>query len=145
MKILQLDVSNIAKEVFDNEVVMINIPLGRYYSVRGSAGVRVLEMLEQPVTPEEIVKNITAEYEISHEQASADVAVFLQHIENESLALESQEPVGEVISINAAVKQAYAVPALEVFDDMQELIMLDPVHDVESFKGWPQKKDGSTD
>ncbi|NBA85207.1 PqqD family peptide modification chaperone [Emticicia sp. CRIBPO] len=145
MKIIQLDSSNIAKEVFDNEVVMINIPLGKYYSVRGSAGVRVLEILEQPATHEEITKTIAAEYEVSHEQAAADVDAFLQHIENESLVLESREPAVEPAPLNVAVKQAYAIPALEVFDDMQELILLDPVHDVESFKGWPQKKDGSTD
>ncbi len=145
MKIIQLDSSNIAKEVFDNEVVMINIPLGKYYSVRGSAGVRVLEILEQPATHEEITKTIAAEYEVSHEQAAADVDAFLQHVENESLVLESREPAVEPMPLNAAVKQAYAIPALEVFDDMQELILLDPVHDVESFKGWPQKKDGSTD
>lgn len=145
MKIIQLDIANIAKEVFDNEVVMINIPLGKYYSVRGSAGVRVLEILEQPATPEGITGALAAEYEISHEQAAAEVEAFLLQIENESLILESGETAGEIIPGSVGIKQNYTNLVLEVYDDMQELILLDPVHDVESFKGWPQKKDGSTD
>lgn len=144
MKIIQLDSSNIAKEVFDNELVMINIPLGKYYSVRGSTGVRVLEILEQPVTRQQIVQAVTAEYEVGEEQAAAEVEAFILQLEEESLVTASQENAGAVIAAGAG-KQVYASLALEVYDDMQELILLDPVHDVESFKGWPQKKDGSTD
>jgi hypothetical protein len=31
----------------------------------------------------------------------------------------------------------WAAPALETFTDMQELILLDPVHEVEPGQGWP--------
>jgi len=39
------------------------------------------------------------------------------------------------------VKLVFTNPTLEIYDDLQAMIMLDPVHDVDIQKGWPHKKE----
>jgi hypothetical protein len=39
-----------------------------------------------------------------------------------------------------ALMTSQALPTVEVFDDLAELIMADPIHDVEEAAGWPVRK-----
>jgi hypothetical protein len=139
MNAYQLDNTNIAQEVFGNEAVLINIPLGKYYSVRGNTGIRILELLREPASLESIWATIQNEFQSDEAIARAEIEVFLNQLENEriidSILITPSFPNQEV-----TIKLPYEKVELEIFDDMQELIMLDPIHDVESFKGWPQKK-----
>lgn len=140
MKAYQLDKTNIAQEVFGNEAVLINIPLGKYYSVRGTTGIRVLELLQEPTNLENIWTGIQNEFQTDEPNAKAEIEAFVNQLAEEQIITE--EPyTTTVISEEASIKLPYEKVELEIFDDMQELIMLDPIHDVESFKGWPQKKD----
>jgi len=41
-------------------------------------------------------------------------------------------PIGEMIPVTIA----YAPPVLETFSDMQDLLLLDPIHEVDD-AGWP--------
>jgi len=34
----------------------------------------------------------------------------------------------------------FAPPVLEVYTDMQDLLLLDPIHDVDETVGWPSPK-----
>jgi hypothetical protein len=45
----------------------------------------------------------------------------------------------EKVSINGHFE--YVEPEIVEFDDMQEMLLLDPIHEVKD-KGWPYKKDG---
>lgn len=143
MKVLLIDKQNIAKEVFDNEAVMINIPAGKYYSVRGEAGLRVLEILEEPTTQEAIMAILLNEFETTESDAQMNLTTFLEQLSAEEILVETSEvAVSEKLQESVAQKLPFGKLALEVYDDMQELLLVDPVHDVESLKGWPQKKNG---
>ena len=144
MKAYHLDSTNIATEIFDNEAVLINIPLGKYYSVRGNTGIRILEILQNPLSIDDIVAVVKNEFEVDNESdLASDTAEFISQLENENIISASAKAVSVNIEVNT-LKRPYEKLELEIFDDMQELIMLDPVHDVESFKGWPQKKEEVT-
>lgn len=141
MKAYHLDSTNVATEIFDNEAVLINIPLGKYYSVRGNTGIRILEILQNPLSIDDIVAVVKNEFEVDNESdLASDTAEFISQLENEDIISVSAKAAPVNIEVNT-LKRPYEKLELEVFDDMQELIMLDPVHDVESFKGWPQKKE----
>lgn len=143
MKVLLIDKQNIAKEVFDNEAVMINIPAGKYYSVRGEAGLRVLEILEEPTTQEAIMAILLNEFKTTESDAQMNLTTFLEQLSAEEILVETSEvAVSEKLQESVAQKLPFGKLALEVYDDMQELLLVDPVHDVESLKGWPQKKNG---
>lgn len=139
MKAYQLDKTNIAQEVFGNEAVLINIPLGKYYSVRGTTGIKILELLQEPASLESIWTSIQNEFQLDETTARIEIEAFLNQLENESIIdIALQDAL--ITAQETALKLPYEKVELEIFDDMQELIMLDPIHDVESFKGWPQKK-----
>ena len=142
MKTYHIDSANIAREVFDKEAVLINIPQGKYYSIRGYAGIRVLEILEHPADLATIWAVIENEFELDAATAKAEIEAFINQLETEQIV--NIAAATTPLTIEATrLKIPYEKIELEVFDDMQELIQLDPVHDVESFKGWPQKKDES--
>ncbi|GAB3508595.1 PqqD family protein [Emticicia fontis] len=138
MKTYQLDSATIAQEVFGNEAVLINIPLGKYYSIRGTTGIRVLELLQEPANAESILTTVQNEFQLDETTASAEIVYFLDQLANENIITEASAAVPGV-GEESAIKLPYEKLELEIFDDMQELILLDPIHDVESFRGWPQK------
>lgn len=141
MKTYHLDSTNIATEIFDNEAVLINIPQGKYYSVRGNTGIRILEILQEPSSIDNILAAVRNEFELNNEVDSEnEIEIFINHLENENIIIPAQEAIA-CKPEETDFKRPYEKVELEIFDDMQELIMLDPVHDVESFKGWPQKKE----
>ena len=41
--------------------------------------------------------------------------------------------------VEAWSSQAYEVPVVEVYSDLQDLIILDPVHEVDDAIGWPRR------
>ena|SRR6218665_328954 len=139
MRNYQLDDTNIAQEVFGSEAVLINIPLGKYYSIRGTTGIRILELLQEPANVESIWSEIQNEFQLDETTSRTDIEAFLIQLENESIITEVFETVS-FVGKETALKLPYEKVELEIFDDMQELILLDPIHDVESFRGWPQKK-----
>ena len=141
MKAYQLDSTNVATEIFDNEAVLINIPQGKYYSVRGNTGIRILEILQEPISLDNILATIQNEFELADDGSSVTkIKEFINQLENENVVILVTETIEFKIA-GTDFKLPYEKTELEIFDDMQELIMLDPVHDVESFKGWPQKKE----
>jgi len=60
-------------------------------------------------------------------------------LETEGLIYESPDLDESVQLTKVKLPERYTKPVLNVFTDMQEVIALDPVHDV-SEKGWPHKK-----
>jgi hypothetical protein len=40
-----------------------------------------------------------------------------------------------------AAKNGWSAPAMEVFDDMADLIKADPIHDVDDVAGWPVRRE----
>ena len=67
----------------------------------------------------------------------ADLDAFLGDLrENELVAAADEAPdAGNVDAATAPT--VYAKPALHVYADMEELLLLDPIHDVSGEAGWP--------
>ncbi|MHA8066972.1 PqqD family protein [Aquirufa sp. ROCK2-A2] len=130
---------DLSKEIFDNEAVIINIPSGKYYSVNSESGVVVLRLLENATNKEQICEYLMARYDCSAVDLSTQVTAFLESLLVEKIIIEISEKEQATTDISIST-QAFKPLLLEIYDDMQELIELDPVHDVTASKGWPNKK-----
>ena len=141
----------IAQEI-DGEVVAIHLETGNYYSLLES-GATVWAILEASATPDEIVEDLGARYEGSEEEMRETVAAFLSQLVAEGLVVADDgngapaPAVGDPESAPVALgvptdgaRTAFKAPLLEKFDDMQDLILLDPVHEVTEEQGWPHPK-----
>ena len=60
----------------NGSAVMMDIMTGKYYNL-GQVGGRIWELLEEPCSLTELVRKLTAEYDVSAEQCRADIAPFL--------------------------------------------------------------------
>jgi hypothetical protein len=134
----------IASEHFQDETIILNLPKGNYYSLKGT-GQFIWSQLEKNISSDLIVELLSNYYAVTNDVAEPTLEVFLNQLFQEELIKEI-EPSGvntspEIISNTAA--ESFATPVLEVYTDMQELLMLDPIHDADPEKGgWPYKNNG---
>jgi hypothetical protein len=69
----------------DGDIVMMNIDQGKYFGI-GGVGPRLWELLEQPRTPDELVRLICAEYEVDESTCRADIIAFVQNMLDAAVA-----------------------------------------------------------
>ncbi len=133
----------IVHEVFDDEVVIINLDTGTYYSVEGVAA-EIWTRIDG-ATEKEIIDDLTDRYEAGEEEVAPLIMRFLNELQSEGLIVAAEtlrEKAAEgsnTIPGARAGRAQFQAPVLRKFDDMQELLLLDPIHDFDD-AGWPIAK-----
>lgn len=120
----------ISHELIDGEVVIIQFDSGNYYSLSGSAAV-IWQRLVTPASVNDLLSLFTDATSV----AAEDLAAFVAELTQEGL-LSAAETGAPVI---AATVVSYAKPVLNKYTDMQQLLLADPLHEVEE-AGWPHTK-----
>ena len=125
-------------ETIEGEVILIALDTGTYYSLRES-GADMWEGVGRGASQDEIVAALSSRYDGSRDEIEAAVAELLARLEEERL-IETAEDGGASGWAEAhaapATKPSFAAPVFEKHTDMQDLILLDPVHEVDP-RGWP--------
>jgi hypothetical protein len=135
-----LNRADICSEEIDGEVIVINLTTGCYYSLGGSAAA-TWSMAVAGWNADEIAAHFSSD-QLSPEEIEAEVVRFLGYLCAENVLHAAHDlPREEVPGLAAA--QAFAVPQIEKFTDMQELMLLDPIHEV-SEAGWPLRDPGAS-
>jgi hypothetical protein len=131
MASLQVNAPLVVAELFDTEVVVIHLERGTYYSLTGAA-CRVWPLLGTGLDRDGIVQRLGA---LGPDWAAAapELRDFLETLLVEELVREGEE----TRPAPPLVPEAYQPAGFEKFTDMEELIALDPVHDVSAAEGWP--------
>jgi len=142
-QILRLNAENLVEEVVDGEVVAINTTTGAYYSTRGS-GVVVWERLRGGTTLGDIVCSLESLHEADSAVIMSGVVSFLGSLKGEGLLAEPTSLVTPSVKPQMDlpadyIRTPFMPPELEVFTDMKDLLLLDPIHEVGE-AGWPNKK-----
>jgi len=122
---------SIASERFDAEVVLVSIEKGLYYSLTGAA-VDIYDAFIRGAPRVQVLDSLCASMPgaVRSELESAVEKL----TELELLLPASAANCGEPASIST---KAFETPVIAMFDDLAELIAIDPVHDVEASTGWP--------
>jgi hypothetical protein len=129
----------IAIEDFDNEIIIVNLEKGNYYSLRHSA-FDAWNLFASGYTLQDSVNTIAENYSLKPEDVTTTIESFLSQLTNESLLVPVQTQDTDPVSYTFTQKD-FQPPLLEVFTDMQELLLLDPIHEVKpQEQGWPFKK-----
>ena len=132
-------------ETIEGEVILIALDTGTYYSLRES-GADVWEGVGHSASQGEIVAALSSRYDGSRDEIGSAVAALLAQLEEERLieAAEDGEASGWAEGDAApATKPPFAEPVFEKHTDMQDLILLDPVHEVDP-RGWPHPAPSET-
>jgi hypothetical protein len=118
-------------EDFDEEIVLVNLQSGVYYTVK-DAGPALLRAFRAGATDEALLAAAEAAGGTERRQAAG---AFIAQLVEEGILVETDgaepaTPSGADLGGGAFV--------LEKFDDVSDLIKLDPIHDVSDL-GWPHK------
>jgi hypothetical protein len=132
----------IASESFGDEAVIVNLEQGTYYSVRGTA-YATWSLVSTGVAIGTIVGELAASYDAPTADIEAAVAALLAEMEHEGLIVRadgdaSSAQLGPEPPVPRS-KHRFERPVLEKFTDVQDLLALDPIHDVDG-TGWPQPR-----
>ncbi|WP_080056484.1 PqqD family protein [Spirosoma aerolatum] len=127
------DKSNFDFEDFDEEIVLIQIQSGIYYTLKGS-GPAILRLFQEGYATEDVSDYLAKS---ANGEWLREVEVYIEQLLTEGIlvraeGLSSSQP--DLTSLSVQEK-----PVLEKFDDVSDLIKLDPIHDVSDL-GWPHKK-----
>jgi hypothetical protein len=137
-----IDRKRFVSEQFEQETVIINLEEGLYYSLSATA-TETLNLVEQGFSVEEIVDVLRARY-INKEELPGLVESFVAEIERQGILIPRPERFqtnleGAARNISADRTEArFDPPVITRFDDMQEILLLDPIHQV-SEQGWPNQ------
>jgi len=135
----RLNTPLVAIEIIENEAVVIHFESGCYFSA-DKVGAAVLEMVGKQASVSRMVRSLVGTYvgeAVAIEQA---LRRFLSELLKEGLVIPTS--IDDEPPENVAVKPSgemlpFTDPVLHKFTDLQNLLMLDPIHDTE---GWPAIK-----
>lgn len=135
---------SVVSETIDGEVLVLRLTPGYYYSLDGTV-VPIWEGIEQGQPLRAIQARLVALYDGDGEEIRRSVAGFVDDLAGEELIEEAREsPIREAAvaagSANGAPRAQFQAPVLHRYTDMQDLLVLDPIHDVGE-TGWPTPKD----
>jgi hypothetical protein len=133
MRYFSTDNPALVSRRFDNEIVIANYVTGAYYSLTGS-GAEIWLGLRAGVSVEEIATRLGAN------NVATEVDAFVTRLGDEAIIAPVDSPIHRV-AWSPAPGFKFSSPLLERFDDLRDLLLLDPVHDVDDI-GWPHSANG---
>lgn len=127
MRVYKVASPHVISEDAAGETVVINLDTGSYYNLNAPAG-QLWSVLVQGVDLDALTQGFAKEA-----ADAANIEAFLARLIEEGLIVPASAagvttPQG-VVDTNNLV--------LEVYTDMQELLGLDPIHEVKAEEGWP--------
>ncbi len=138
----RVNVPKVVHDVIDGEAVLVNLNNGNYYSI-DKVGADVWKLVEEKATVKQIVHQIASLYEGGQEEIERGIHALLAELQTEELIVpdasaKPSEGNGFHTSADASqgAKPAFEQPKLQKYSDMEDLLLLDPIHDVDD-TGWP--------
>lgn len=133
---------DVMHETIDGEVIAINLVSGNYYSFRGT-GAQIWALVDDSgaQSVEEIAEALAYRFGSPRSEIEDAVTRFLEDLAEEGLVAGAEAPDEArrepAEPPNGVPKLPFELPRVEKYTDMQDLVLLDPVHQVDD-TGWPR-------
>lgn len=136
----QLNSPTVVYDVVQEEVVIVNLESGAYYSTE-QVGTTIWQYLNQGRNVGEIITALSSHYLADRGEIEKNVHAMISQLLNEGLVVAGQgtPPAtqnGLLNGFGQGHKEAFSGVVLHKFNDMEDLLLLDPVHEVNEM-GWP--------
>ncbi|MFO0934685.1 MAG: PqqD family protein [Planctomycetota bacterium] len=136
---------DVAHESFDDEVILIHFPSGKYFRLDAPGRV-AWAAIEGGATAEDVAATFARAFDVGAAEALDAAQGFLAELTAHGLVLvdpaaEARRPAGAGGPDGgpAAPRAPFQRPRVEVFTDLEQLFLVDPIHDVDA-TGWPHAK-----
>jgi hypothetical protein len=130
----------VVHETIDGETILIHMGTGTYYSVDG-AGSDIWNLAAAGCPESTISARIAERYGIDTALASQSVATIVAEFLDEDLLIRASERAEEPLELPNTCGD-FAEPELHKYTDMEEFMLVDPLHDVDPGAGWPHAAAG---
>jgi hypothetical protein len=136
---LGINPAKVVHETIDGEAILIQLERGNYFSLAGS-GQELWALLSSGHTAAEAVGLLAERYAVSAGEIEPWAAGLVEELVSEELLSPVDGEGAPAGSRNGAVLSdvpgQFAPVKLEKYTDMQDHLLIDPIHDV-SDSGWP--------
>lgn len=134
--------SVVASEVIDGEAIMMHQVSGDYFSADG-IGCLIWQWIGDGRSRNQMLDLLKESFAREPAEIASTVDSFLADLLSHQLVLEVDggdcPPPGPLAKTPIELGSNYAPPILNAYSDMRELLLLDPIHEVEE-SGWPTPK-----
>ena len=125
----------IAFEILEEDVIVINLESGTYYSII-DCGAAIWSALLGGMTVDAIADRLTTAATTGRDEVATEVKRFVDELVNEQLIVPAEQMANTGVEQGLLLDTTFTPPKLQKFTDMQELLLVDPIHEV-SEEGWP--------
>ena len=136
----QLRDADVVLEAFPDETIAVHLGTGRYYSL-DLMGAETLDLLVSGRELVEVVDFLVTRYRADPADVEPAITEFVGRLLDEGLVTRApaSAPGGTFATPSPAASE-FTAPALAVYSDMEDLLLIDPIHDVDD-TGWPVRAD----
>ena len=140
--VYQPNTSRITYEVIEGEVIIVDFDSGAYYSINALGSV-IFNWVVQGMRLGEIICTLENHYIQTDHNIVQAVNEFLQALLDDGIIVRNAgtsahivEGASEMLGEDLLETIQFTDPVLEKYTDMEELLLLDPIHEVDE-EGWP--------
>ncbi|MEX1114061.1 MAG: PqqD family peptide modification chaperone [Akkermansiaceae bacterium] len=136
----KLNQPDVVQETVEGETLIVHTRSGTYYNLEGCG-----TLVWNSLLAGRSVAAIGASFDSGDEAASSSIRsgldAFVEALLAEQLILPAEGEGNPSSEITGTQKPAFVAPELKKFTDMEELLLVDPIHEVNPEAGWPLQKD----
>lgn len=131
----RIDAPRVIAETVDGEALIINLETGCYYSADGAAEA-IWALLSSGATAAQAVDLLERRYAASRDEIEAAVHRLADELLAEGLVVPFDGAADPVTIAPVDESLPFDEPTLRKYTDMQDLLLVDPIHEVND-AGWP--------
>jgi Coenzyme PQQ synthesis protein D (PqqD) len=128
----------VIQEIIDGEAIIADLGQGFYYSL-DAVGSKVWGALVSGSTVGAIIEAFASHFSAGREEVAAGITQLVERLAEEQLIV----PAGNEGSAERGLKRLletyegeFSPPVLSKYTDMEQLLLLDPIHEMDE-TGWP--------
>jgi len=137
----------VVHETIEGETVLVHLDTGNYYSLDG-IGAYIWGFIESSVDVGGIIEWVAGRYRGDRGEIEEALYKLINELQREDLVVKAETQEYEKHMDHSDCGSAshgehpeiFVAPVLHKYTDMQELLLLDPIHDVDE-TGWPSSRD----
>ena len=139
----RINTPHVVAETLDGEATIVDLDSGTYYALNES-GSLIWDGLIAGAPVDAVTEQLAGAYELNAGEAARAVDDLTKHLLKAKLIVEAEAATQNGDAPTAAASSAngsrlpFTEPELSAYTDMQELLLLDPIHEVDE-SGWPSQ------
>jgi hypothetical protein len=141
----RIEAASVVSDVIDGEAVMLHRTSGDYFST-DEVGCLIWQWIGEGRSRERMLGDLEARFAADPAEMTTALDSFIADLVSHQLVREvaGVDPVDSPAGAWSGDRVAFSLPVLNVYSDIRNLLLLDPIHDVAEESGWPVPKQAGT-